>query len=101
MSKSETDEQAQLDEFQTALEMREDDSDDEERPNWEPGQAEGMDTERWVECPHCENKVSKEFARVFGDNEDRLLNGCPDCATYREISGLDRVGSGVGRGDGW
>ncbi len=101
MSKSETDEQAQLDQFKTALEVREQDSDEKQKPNWEPGQSEGMDTERWTECEQCGNQVSAEFARVFGDNHHRLINGCPDCATYREITGTDRVGSGVGRGDGW
>lgn len=102
MSKSESDEQTELDQFRTALDLREESNAD-EKPDWEPGKNDGPDSERWVQCEteHCDNWVSAEFARVFGDNQDRLVNGCPDCATYREIAGLDRVGNGVGRGDGW
>jgi hypothetical protein len=29
--------------------------------------------------------VSKGFARVFGDNQDRV-DGCPACTTFRERS---------------
>ena len=98
MSKTESDEQAKLDQFRTALDLREESNDDVEKPNWEPGETTGPDSERWVQCELCDNWVSAEFARVFGDNEDRLVNGCPDCSTYREIRSNERVGSGVGTG---
>lgn len=36
-------------------------------------------------CRHCGSAVSKGFARVFGDNEDRV-HGCPACTTFRDLS---------------
>ncbi len=33
--------------------------------------------------PHCQNcggHVSRQFARVLGDNDD-VVHGCPDCST--------------------
>ena len=101
MSKSESEEQATLKEFRSALELREESSDDvDEKPSWEPGESAGPDSDRWVECELCDNWVTAEFARVFGDNENRLINGCPECSTYREIRSSHRVGSGVGTGGG-
>ncbi|ELY68868.1 DUF7563 family protein [Natrinema versiforme] len=35
-------------------------------------------------CRNCGNQVTRQFARVFGDNRDRI-HSCPDCATYREM----------------
>ncbi len=102
MSKSETDEQAELDQFKTALDLREESSVEKKtKPNWQPLDDNETETGTHVKCPRCGNEVLADFARVFGNNDDELENGCPDCATYREIAGLDRVGTGVGRGDGW
>lgn len=36
-------------------------------------------------CIECENKVTQQFARVFGDNYDNVY-GCPECTTYRELA---------------
>jgi len=104
MSKTESDEQTELDQFRTALDLRDESTDDrDEKPNWEPQSDDEPDSAKWVKCEkeHCDNWVTAEFARVFGDNEDRLVNGCPECATYREIRAHGRVGDGVGRGDSW
>jgi hypothetical protein len=36
-------------------------------------------------CQQCGSSVSNSFARVFGDNEDRV-HGCPTCTTFRDLS---------------
>lgn len=36
-------------------------------------------------CRDCGAYVSKQFARVFGDNAHRVY-GCPSCSTFRERS---------------
>jgi hypothetical protein len=38
-----------------------------------------------LQCRECGVYVSKGFARVFGDNQDRV-DGCPACTTFRERS---------------
>lgn len=35
-------------------------------------------------CQNCDNTVTRQFARVFGDNDD-IVHGCPSCTTYREM----------------
>ena len=36
-------------------------------------------------CENCESFVTERFARVFGDNDDRV-HYCPECASYREMT---------------
>lgn len=38
-----------------------------------------------LQCQECGGYVSESFARVFGDNQDRV-EGCPSCTTFRERS---------------
>lgn len=38
-------------------------------------------------CRNCGNRVSHQFARVFGDNRDALL-ACPNCASVSELPRL-------------
>ena len=35
-------------------------------------------------CVNCGSQVTRQFARVFGDNRD-VVHACPDCSTYREM----------------
>lgn len=35
-------------------------------------------------CRGCGATVTLQFARVFGDREDRISK-CPNCATYRDL----------------
>lgn len=35
-------------------------------------------------CEACGSFVTTAFARVFGDNEDRV-HGCPECLRIRDI----------------
>lgn len=44
-------------------------------------------------CHNCGSYVTKQFARVFGDNGDQVY-GCLECSTMREL----RDGSGVDGG---
>ena len=46
------------------------------RPSTEPSTT--------VRCRACDNHVTVQFARVFGDNEN-VVHGCPACTTYREL----------------
>lgn len=41
-------------------------------------------------CRNCETHVTEQFARVFGDNDDRVHN-CIDCTTNRDL--YDGAGS--------
>ena len=66
---------------------REETEQTDDRPNWEPQSSASPDLNIRVECPQCGNQVTQQFARVFGDNDDELINGCLECATYREIGG--------------
>lgn len=70
-----------------------------ERPNWDPTPAEptSPDAGYRVECELCEATVTKQFVRVFGDNNDRVVNGCPECSTFPEIKGDDRSNGGNGQ----
>lgn len=79
MSQTEND-QSDLTEFYTGREVRD------EKPNWTPieNAEEQLDTNNRVRCGNCNETVSKQFARVFGNNDDEI-DRCPDCATYREI----------------
>jgi hypothetical protein len=36
-------------------------------------------------CTHCEAHISKRFARVFADNEERVL-ACPDWSALAGIA---------------
>jgi DNA-directed RNA polymerase subunit RPC12/RpoP len=41
-------------------------------------------------CITCGNQVTRQFARVFGDNRD-VVHACPDCSTYREMKTSDYI----------
>lgn len=41
-------------------------------------------------CINCGNQVTRQFARVFGDNRD-VVHACPDCSTYREMKTSDFI----------
>ncbi|AHG02442.1 hypothetical protein HALLA_21285 (plasmid) [Halostagnicola larsenii XH-48] len=41
-------------------------------------------------CVTCGNQVTRQFARVFGDNRD-VVHACPDCSTYREMKTSDYI----------
>ena len=79
MSKSETDPQTDLSEFQTAAEIAEEGYD---KPEWTPMADD--EEEKDDCCQNCGNSVTLQFRRVFGDN-DNVVHGCPDCSTYREL----------------
>lgn len=40
-------------------------------------------------CQSCKSFVSNRFARVFGDNDNRIL-ACPECANKPEIETQSR-----------
>lgn len=35
-------------------------------------------------CTACGAAVTRDFARVFGDNDD-VVHGCPSCMTFTQI----------------
>ncbi|WP_254862652.1 DUF7563 family protein [Halovivax gelatinilyticus] len=41
-------------------------------------------------CVNCNNRVTRQFARVFGDNRD-VVHACPECSTYREMKTSDFI----------
>lgn len=41
-------------------------------------------------CINCDNQVTRQFARVFGDNRD-VVHACPECSTYREMKTADYI----------
>ncbi|MDZ7729864.1 MAG: hypothetical protein U5K37_00895 [Natrialbaceae archaeon] len=41
-------------------------------------------------CRSCGNRVTRQFARVFGDNRD-TVHACPECSTYREMKTSDFI----------
>lgn len=41
-------------------------------------------------CRNCGTQVTRQFARVFGDNRD-VVHACPDCSTYREMKTADFI----------
>ena len=41
-------------------------------------------------CVNCGTQVTRQFARVFGDNRD-VVHACPECATYREMKTSDFI----------
>jgi len=92
-------EQASIQDFRTALELRNEkmeeiESDD--RPEWEPRETNNPDTGARVQCD-CGETVSKDFARVFGDNKNNV-SACIHCSSYREIAGNEiRYGGGIGK----
>lgn len=36
-------------------------------------------------CMNCGAFVTPSFARVFGDNDDRVV-GCPECMSFKQIA---------------
>ncbi|SEW32778.1 hypothetical protein SAMN05216285_4144 [Natrinema salifodinae] len=62
------------------------------RPSWNPTAA---DADRNRTCRNCGSQVTRQFARVFGDNRD-VVHACPDCSILRT---LDREASNAGGGD--
>lgn len=45
-------------------------------------------------CQNCDSFVSKQFSRVFGDNQD-VVHYCPECNTFSNL--FDGHGSGARR----
>lgn len=45
-----------------------------------------------AECQECGGSISKQFARVFGDPDDKL-HGCPECRTFSEFK--EEAGAGA------
>ncbi len=41
-------------------------------------------------CVNCDNRVTRQFARVFGDNRN-VVHACPECSTYREMKTSDFI----------
>ncbi|MFC4248249.1 hypothetical protein ACFOZ7_15145 [Natribaculum luteum] len=41
-------------------------------------------------CVNCGHQVTRQFARVFGDNRD-VVHACPECSTYREMKTSDYI----------
>ena len=41
-------------------------------------------------CVSCGTQVTKQFSRVFGDNQD-VVHACPECSTYREMKTSDFI----------
>jgi len=41
-------------------------------------------------CVSCGSQVTRQFARVFGDNRD-VVHACPECSTYREMKTSDFI----------
>ena len=41
-------------------------------------------------CVTCGHQVTRQFARVFGDNRD-VVHACPECSTYREMKTSDFI----------
>lgn len=72
---------SELDESQSK-----DEDDEPERPNWNPNQDDEPDTGARSVCQNCGSSVSRDFARVFGDNEDRV-DRCLECSTFRDVHG--------------
>ncbi|MFP8956754.1 hypothetical protein ACLI4Y_08500 [Natrialbaceae archaeon A-CW3] len=59
----------------------------------EPSHWTPMATQETTTAPQCRNcgtQVTRQFARVFGDNRD-TVHACPDCATYREMKTADFI----------
>lgn len=51
--------------------------------DWEPQRSDGPGTVISPQCRNCGSYVSESFARVFGDNDDRIHH-CLHCSTARE-----------------
>ena len=62
----------------------------EDRPAWTPQTAD-VSMRR---CQNCDRQVTRQFARVFGDNRD-VVHACPECATLRV---MDREASNADGG---
>ncbi len=55
---------------------------------WTP--VDSRETTTSPQCLNCGNQVTRQFARVFGDNRDDV-HACPDCSTYREMKTADFI----------
>ena len=44
-----------------------------------------------IQCENCDAYHSRQYGRVFGDNQNRL-EACPDCETHQEM----KIGVGAG-----
>lgn len=44
----------------------------------------GTDPGRRRKCHNCESFISRKFARVFGDNDDRA-HACIECSTLHSL----------------
>lgn len=54
------------------------------RPAWNPQDDAETDTGSSVKCRGCGEPWTKQFARVFGNNDDEIEQ-CPECESYREL----------------
>ncbi|MFC7212978.1 hypothetical protein ACFQMM_06620 [Saliphagus sp. GCM10025308] len=61
-----------------------------EPTQWTPMASREAATTTTPECLNCGNRVTRQFARVFGDNRDDV-HACPDCSTYREMKTADFI----------
>ena len=57
-------------------------STDHSDPRWAP--IESARATAAPRCRSCNTQVTRQFARVFGDNRD-VVHACPECSTYREM----------------
>ncbi len=91
-----TDEQASLSEFKTAAEIREQTKSQQkdDKPNWSPMADDEPDCGNWARCEQCGSRISEDFKRVFGNNDNELEHGCRNCADYRQYTGHTGFGSG-------
>ncbi|ELZ14338.1 hypothetical protein C479_00480 [Halovivax asiaticus JCM 14624] len=60
----------------------------ESETKWTPLEAERSTAA--PNCVTCGNRVTRQFARVFGDNRD-VVHACPECSTYREMKTSDFI----------
>ena len=65
-------------------------SDTDNRPAWNPKPDEDPDTGAREACQSCGGSVTRQFAKVFGDNNDEV-DHCLECSTFREIHGGSQI----------
>lgn len=93
MSKTQTD----LTEFDRDDDVAEDDE-TVTKPPWTPMDEQESDCGKWGRCDQCDSRISMDFKRVFGNNDDVLEDGCRYCAEYRQYTGNTGMTSGAGLG---
>jgi len=63
-------------------------------PNWSPMDEDEPDCGNWARCEQCGSRISEDFKRVFGNNDNELEHGCRHCSDYRQYTGHTGFGSG-------